>query len=419
MLSEWSWSQRSLWLPITEEQTEQQYIDRTKRRAHFRAENKELKRQDQYVQKLRDAQIEPVYITNQLAEADGTAATIAAAATTSHTAAAESSTATVDTVPRQCAALTRSFTSRQCRVPIDWSALPSSLVPATHMPAARAARKQHQLQNMIDALRALLQHLELRRTTANSPVRPVVVDFCCGSGHLGFPVAFLFPECDVILLEHNASAVARAKQRLSSLRADTGGAWSNLRVVHAGLQHFDEPFDIGIGVHACGWLSDIIQAKCFQQQAAFLLAPCCIGKLRLGEGLQISLPLENGSTPSHVTAASARCTCGKQATASSPPPVRSCPLLHYPRSALYSSVLTLDQYLLLASKADYSDSSWDFSSAAATKGHAYKAFCEWDRCCAAREAGYVTALTKMNPPDCTPKNDVIFGIHKARWKEQA
>jgi hypothetical protein len=140
---------------------------------------------------------------------------------------------------------------------------------------------------------------------------------------------------------------------------------------------------------------------------------------QLGEGLQITVPPDAAAAPAHVTAASARCTCSHNSVSgwSSPSSLVRCPLLHYPRSALYSSVLSADEYLLLASKADYSDSNWNFASAAATRGHAYKSFCEWDRILAAREARYITALTKMIPPDCTPKNDVLFGIPAGRWKE--
>jgi hypothetical protein len=39
--------------------------------------------------------------------------------------------------------------------------------------------------------------------------------------------------------------------------------------------------DVGVGVHACGFLSDMIQYKCFLYQAAYVLAPCCIGKVKV------------------------------------------------------------------------------------------------------------------------------------------
>jgi len=55
---------------------------------------------------------------------------------------------------------------------------------------------------------------------------------------------------------------------------------------------------------------------------------------------------------------------------------------------VYRSVLSLPEYLLLSSKADYSESSWDFSSAAAERGHRYKAFIERDRVAASHEQAH-------------------------------
>lgn len=167
------------------------------------------------------------------------------------------------------------------------------------MNAARAARKEDQLRNMVDAVRILLHKMHPHMMTeapsctrnaaphsavASAPPpspRPVLVDFCCGSGHLGFPLAYFFPWCDIILLEHNASAIATAHRRLAQLQIETSPPMRNVRIVHAGLQEFDEHFDLAVGLHACGWLSDCIQIKCMQRGASFLLAPCCVGKCKV------------------------------------------------------------------------------------------------------------------------------------------
>ncbi len=90
--------------------------------------------------------------------------------------------------------------------------------------------------------------------------------------------------------------------------------------------------------------------------------------------------------------------------------------LHYPRSSIFRSILSLKEYFLLSSKADYSDSSWNFASDASTAGHRYKSFVEFDRICAAGEQRYISLLTKMEPQTCTPKNDVLLGLPNARWR---
>jgi hypothetical protein len=268
------------------------------RRSYFRKNNSEFSRPIQVALKLEEAGIQPRYSENVIAvEMAATVQCTVPAANNQQLPAA--TLIPTDTENSHLhSSLTSAFQSHQCRAPIPWSSMPAPLVPSSHMPPQRARRKEHQLQNMTNGVRALLENLKPRHSlnlateisSAHSPpsaaCRPVLVDFCCSSGHLGFPLAFLLPHCDVILLEHNAAACARAKQRLDALQRANSGAWTNLRIVQAGLQSFEEPFDVGVGVHACGWLSDVIQIKCFQHRAAFLLAPCCIGKLKVGtEGM--------------------------------------------------------------------------------------------------------------------------------------
>ena len=39
-------------------------------------------------------------------------------------------------------------------------------------------------------------------------------------------------------------------------------------------------FDIGVALHACGAASDLSQELCLTHRAAYVMAPCCIGKIR-------------------------------------------------------------------------------------------------------------------------------------------
>lgn len=315
---------------------------------------------------------------------------------------------------------------------LSWSLLPAFLQPASFMPAARAARKEAQLANMIDAMRCALAHMGLLTPppaveAGDEPPRrrPLLVDFCAGSGHLAFPAAWLLPHCDVALLERNDAAIARAHQRLASMAA-CGAPLPNLRIIHSGLQEFDEPFDVGMGVHACGWLSDVIQLKCFEHRAAFVLAPCCVGKLKLGVDLLITTDAESATADAAQSPSASPLPSEQrneaQANENDANEELGCPCstaamrLSYPRSAAYSSLLTPAEYLLLASRSDYSDESWDFTSAAARAGASLKSRLEWDRILAAREAGYVATMRHMRPITCTPKNDVLIGVHAERYR---
>ena len=139
------------------------------------------------------------------------------------------------------------------------------------------------------------------------------------------------------------------------------------------MEEFNEPFDIGVGVHACGSLTDAIQLKCFQWQAAFLLCPCCVGKVKA--------PHYQG---------------------------QDADVIRYPRSETVGNILSKNAYFELASAGDYGE--WDFTSDVARSRRACKSLVERDRCLSAEEKGYRTFLSKMIPQTCTPKNDIVFGF---------
>jgi hypothetical protein len=82
-----------------------------------------------------------------------------------------------------------------------------------------------------------------------------------------------YPHHRVVCLEHNAQAVARGRERVVEL------GLTNATFLHASL--YDEAvddlaFDVGIGLHACGTLSDVILSRCLARGAAFLLVRCDI-----------------------------------------------------------------------------------------------------------------------------------------------
>ena len=41
-------------------------------------------------------------------------------------------------------------------------------------------------------------------------------------------------------------------------------------------------FTLGIALHACGGLSDLCMKLCCESNAAFVVCPCCVGKLKEG-----------------------------------------------------------------------------------------------------------------------------------------
>lgn len=73
--------------------------------------------------------------------------------------------------------------------------IPASLDPATSLPAARAHRKRAQ----ICAIASLVEQMLPLLPSPEGGGRPLVVDFCGGSGLLGLVLASLFPHVEVCL----------------------------------------------------------------------------------------------------------------------------------------------------------------------------------------------------------------------------
>lgn len=109
--------------------------------------------------------------------------------------------------------------------------------------------------------------------------------------------------------------------------------------------------------------------KCLKAGAAYVMAPCCVGKIKLSA-------------------------------------------LNYPRSKALSDSLTRAEFEVLARAADFGHSSTDALSHSDInrRRRRCKTLLEHDRNSRAAEAGYRTYMFVMHPSSATPKNDVIVGI---------
>jgi SAM-dependent methyltransferase len=147
--------------------------------------------------------------------------------------------------------------------PIPWEDWPDALDPGSGgLTAGRAARKRWQIESLCAALNLLEPHAGCR-----------IVDFGAGGGHLGLVVARLFPQAHVVLMDRKLMSLARAQERARVL------GLSNVSVWCGDLLEFTEPFDIGVGLHFCGLLTDIALGLCLRQGAGYVFSPCCYGKL--------------------------------------------------------------------------------------------------------------------------------------------
>eukprot|EP00811_Abedinium_folium_P029170 NODE_4572_length_1874_cov_5.365770.p1 GENE.NODE_4572_length_1874_cov_5.365770~~NODE_4572_length_1874_cov_5.365770.p1 ORF type:complete len:309 (+),score=75.67 NODE_4572_length_1874_cov_5.365770:871-1797(+) len=259
------------------------------------------------------------------------------------------------------------------------------------LPARRAPRKRQQLESVAACASAVLG-------AARKPLR--IVDFCCGTGHLGLLLAVLHPKHEVVLVDRNDHAAAAAVKRAAELtKASVGGcaAAVHVRAVAASVESFAEPFDVAVALHACGAASDLVVECAIARGAAFIVAPCCIGKVNHAVG------------PAPVCSVSSTAMRAPPKDAPCEPPALLPAPVRYPRSALFGSVLSLAQYKVLASAADFGHGA-DPSDRASGARLRCKSFLERDRLARAEEAGYRCCMLRMRPASCTPKHDVLVGV---------
>ena len=81
----------------------------------------------------------------------------------------------------------------------------------------------------------------------------------------------LFPNCTFTLLDLNPIAADLAAKRVEA------AGLHNVRVQVGRIEHYDEPFDVAISLHACGSASDFVQLRSMSLGAAYVMAPYCMG----------------------------------------------------------------------------------------------------------------------------------------------
>lgn len=139
------------------------------------------------------------------------------------------------------------------------------------LPFSRVARKVQQVNNLVLPARMMIESL-LKAWEGDRPLR--VVEFCAGSGFVLLPLAKMFPDVDFVLIDYKKKSVEIGLARIES--ADLQG---NVRVVLGDIGIYEEDFELGLGLHACGPLTDIVLGKCYAKRAMFVVAPCCVGKI--------------------------------------------------------------------------------------------------------------------------------------------
>ena len=134
----------------------------------------------------------------------------------------------------------------------------------------RAIRKRNQIESFATVLAQII------------PMGPRngdnyhIVDFGCGTGALCLSLAFIFPYINFTGVDMNGRSIELLLQRAKA------GGLTNVRGVVAKIETFNEKFDVGMALHACGLATDFALRKTEHSRAAYIMCPCCVGKLKFG-----------------------------------------------------------------------------------------------------------------------------------------
>ncbi len=199
--------------------------------------------------------------------------------------------------------------------------------------------------------------------------------------------------------------------------------------------------DVALGLHACGNATDYVIEQAARSGAAFLVCPCCIGKLRFGIAGGSSFSATHRDLPSLAPAEQGAHAANGAAdgAAEAVPVAEQLPALTHPRSrwmadALHGAAASAgvgsseEAFAAIASAADVSHGEAAADAAIAAgfdeEGHGRvarvcKLNIEVDRAQGAREAGFAVATLKLLRAEETAKNDLIVGAPRQARPEWA
>lgn len=237
-------------------------------------------------------------------------------------------------------------------LPLPWDQFPEKVHPlGGGLPKSRVLRKCQQIENLVILA---LQH------AFNSCT---VVDFCSGGGHVGIVLAYLLPDCRIVMIENKEESMHRARERVRLL------GLRNVVLYQCNMDYYVGNFDLGVSLHACGVATDLVLRKCIERGASFISCPCCYGAMKATE--RISYPLSR---------------------------------------AFRDTGISKEDYTLLCHYADRTER----DTPTCRQGHYCMALVDRDRAMGAAESGYEVIVTQMVPHDCSPKGLVLVGRRTSR-----
>ncbi|GAX16914.1 hypothetical protein FisN_5Hh291 [Fistulifera solaris] len=300
----------------------------------------------------------------------------------------------------------------------------------------RAQRKQNQIRSLMRCILSLIPEevLSIETTTKEEEKTYTIVDFGGGSGHLSIPLALTLPQCRIICVDLSAPALTllyeKAKEFCTAGSVPEGVTTatinskelqatciSNLFTFHGPVQAFDFHLDMAVALHLCGEATDVaLRVAAERQASAMVLSPCCVGKLA-GDGGNPYVFQASGQNHSTISypQSSKFCQLILGTAASANKYNRKVKTSEYSNPAETTNGVVSDRsdWDALAKSADYSSMPETRTPRNAARRTA-KALLETDRSLFLQEAfQYETCLTRMDPWEASPKNDIILAWRRA------
>lgn len=187
---------------------------------------------------------------------------------------------------------------------IDWPNLPASLSftydtatanhelkqPAKKMTAVAAAKEKRRLEKVrvrLEKKQRQCDSFAAAVAALNLPDGTIVGDFGCGSCGLTLPLAWAFPRLKFVGIDLKQQAL-----ELMDARAAAAGL-TNVRTHCGSIASFTDPIGLALALHACGQASDEAMVHAVKHSAPYLIAPCCIGKVKFSFRYSHDRPMVN------------------------------------------------------------------------------------------------------------------------------
>lgn len=132
-------------------------------------------------------------------------------------------------------------------------------------------RKRMQISSILNLIKRILNEQDRTKNLK-------VLDLCGGRGDLALFLAHEFPHWTITIMDRNKKALSQAVYRADML------GLRNFTVRQVDLFNLNvgsaESWDLVIGLHACGSLTDIILSEFRTRARHLLVATCCFGKMK-------------------------------------------------------------------------------------------------------------------------------------------